>query len=285
MPAATTAFAAVTTLRRWTRAAIFCACSLFCAGFSMGQGLTPVSVSDYLHAVHYTGMSGDTMKFRFSLGDIEQPVTDAAGFQLDFSFPKLSAAPTVVLVGVGNTWLTAGLSAPTATWSFDASAHSLSVDYVRSDEEGQTGHGSILSIALVRPEGFSTTEASMYLDGGVVMVENISLRTAQGAAPPAPKGQKPSAANPATSLPLRQAQGSATLDMSVYPNPATDYVDVRVAQPKGATLSLWSLNATLISEQACRASQRIDLQYLPSGSYLLKLEGEGEMVQRLIVKQ
>ena len=133
------------------------------------------------------------MKFRFSLGDMEQPVTDAAGFQLDFSFPKLSAAPTAVLVGVGNSWLTAGLSAPTADWTFDGENHTLTTDFVRSDEEGQSGHGSILSIALVRPEGFSTTEASMYLDGGVVMVENISLRTAQGGTPPR-KDKKPTTA-------------------------------------------------------------------------------------------
>jgi hypothetical protein len=230
-------------------------------------------------------MSGDTMKFRFSLGAIEQPVTDAAGFQLDFSFPKLSAAPTAVLVGVGNSWLTAGESNPTATWTFDGGNNALTTDYLRSDEEGQSGHGSILTIALVRTEGFSASEASMYLDGGVVMVENINLRTTQGVAPPAPKGQKPSAAQPAAALPLRQAQGDA-MDMTVYPNPTSDYVDVRVAQPKGAKLSLWSLSATLISEQDCRESQRIDLQHLPSGSYLLKLESSGgEMVQRLIVKQ
>jgi hypothetical protein len=178
-------------LRRWTRATILCVCSLFCAGFSMGQGTVPVNVNDFFSAVNYTGMSGDTMTFSFSLGTIEAPVSGAAGFQLDFTFPKLLSLATSVLVEVGGSWLTDGLPDQSATCTYDATSSSLSIDYVRSDEEGQSGHGKILSIALVRQGGFSRYEAAMYLEGGVVLVENIHPSAVQDQTPPSRDPQTP----------------------------------------------------------------------------------------------
>ena len=284
MPVNKTSFSTVNALRSTLFAAIFCVWSLVSASFGHSQGLTPVDMGAYLHGVQYIGMSADTIKFRFSLGDADAPVVDAAGFELDFTFPKLLSTPSATVVSVENTWLTTGLVDPQASTTFDPINKAMTIEYVRSDQEGQTGYGTIIHIALVRPEGFDRSEASMYLDGGVIMVENINLRMGSGNGAPQhgggasqPKGLKPSATKPASSIP--------DLELTVYPNPTSDYVDVQVAQPKGAKLSLWSLNATLISEQACQGHQRIDLRHLPSGSYLLKLESAGDMVQRIIVKQ
>lgn len=283
MPATKTSFASVKAFRSSLFVAILCAWGLLSANWGHSQGLTPVEVNEYLNSIQYMGMSGDTLKFRFSLGNAEAPVEDAAGFLLDFTFPKLLSAPTATFVSIENTWLTDGLSAPEASATFDPNTSALTIDYVRPDEEGQTGHGTLINISLVRPEGFDRSEASMYLDGGVMMVDNINLRMGPGGTPKPgkdpskPKGLKPTATHPASTQP--------SLGLSVYPNPASDYVDVQVDQSKGAKLSLWSLNATLISEQACQGHQRIDLRHLPSGSYLLKLESGGEMLQRIIVKQ
>jgi hypothetical protein len=284
MPATKTTFAVVNTLRSTLFAALICVGSIVSANWGHSQGLTPVEVNEYLNSIQYMGMSGDTLKFRFSLGNAEAPVEGAAGFLLDFTFPKLLSAPTATVVSVENTWLTEGLSEPEASVTFNAVQKAMTIDFLRSDEIGQSGHGTLINISLVRPEGFDRSEASMYLDGGVIMVENISLRMGSGNTPPKhdndqpkPKDLKPSAAHPASSTP--------DLKLTVYPNPASDYVDVQVAQPKGAKLSLWNLDATLISEQACEGTQRIDLRHLPSGSYLLKLESAGDMAQRIIVKQ
>jgi Secretion system C-terminal sorting domain len=284
MPATKTTFAVVNTLRSTLFAALICVWSLLSANWGHSQGLTPVEVNEYLNSIQYMGMSGDTMKFRFSLGDVDAPVVDAAGFLLDFTFPKLLSAPSKTIVAVEPTWLTAGLVDPEASTTFDPINKALTIDYVRSDEEGQSGYGTIIYIALVRSGGFDRSEASMYLDGGVIMVDNLDVRLGSGGTPPKHGGEQPKDKDLKSSA-THLEPSTPGLELTVYPNPASDYVDVQVAQPKGAKLSLWNLDATLISEQACEGKQRIDLRHLPSGSYLLKLESAGDMAQRIIVKQ
>ena len=158
--------------------------------------LTTVSISDFYHEINDISMSGDTLKFEFTLGNPEVPAEDVAGFAVQFGFPNLNAAPHAVLTCVAGTWLAAGQQNPTASSSYHATDKRLEVSFVRADEQGVTGYGTVLHVDLVRTGGFTDEEATVVLVDGIVMIDNVNMRVAQGQE----QGVNQSAANQATQL-------------------------------------------------------------------------------------
>lgn len=82
---------------------------------------------------------------------------------------------------------------------------------------------------------------------------------------------------------LVSIQEPSVMDLlSVYPNPATEYIAIRNL-PAGATVQLLSVSGQYISDINTNA-ERISTAHLAAGSYLLKINYQGETGFRRIVK-
>lgn len=250
--------------------------ALFCSVLSLHAQTEwqPVEITNYYHGLAYMGMSGDTLTFQLTLGVEDAPAISVGGFEGLLHFPNLQSEPDQVLASVENTWLTAGLQDPHPFFEYIPSRKTLSVQYLREDHTPTDGFGAILQVYLIRQGGFTPSEATTYLTGGIVMVENINLRMAPGI--------NHSKAN-TPGKPEKTV--SPQFGFSISPNPTTDYINVTVPNPQGSTLRLWTLQTKLILEQPCQKQQRLDLSNLPAGTYMLTLENPDHMESRLIVKQ
>ncbi|RYG10810.1 MAG: T9SS type A sorting domain-containing protein, partial [Chitinophagaceae bacterium] len=85
----------------------------------------------------------------------------------------------------------------------------------------------------------------------------------------------------------------ATLDFSVYPNPFTDNLTLLVQTPAAANLVITITNSVgklMYSREAHveKGNNRTDFtvgKHLPAGSYFLRLESEGNVYNKLLIKQ
>jgi hypothetical protein len=68
-------------------------------------------------------------------------------------------------------------------------------------------------------------------------------------------------------------------ELSVYPNPASSYIQIKSEEIK--RVSLFSMEGKIVLEQSPQSSTQtiIDLPYLPSGMYLLKVTHEDNTIQ------
>ncbi|HFA49177.1 MAG TPA: DUF4465 domain-containing protein [Bacteroidetes bacterium] len=78
----------------------------------------------------------------------------------------------------------------------------------------------------------------------------------------------------------------AELDVSVFPNPATDYLRIVWNEQQEATASIFNLNGQLIQKMPLSTGQQnMDVQALATGMYILKIQTEeGWMSVRFVKK-
>jgi hypothetical protein len=76
------------------------------------------------------------------------------------------------------------------------------------------------------------------------------------------------------------------LDFAMYPNPSTDYLTIQL--PSGslkADISVFDLTGRLIkSSEITSTSNKLDIQYLSTGMYLLIIESEGKIGSKQFIK-
>lgn len=228
---------------------------LVIGGLLQAQSPDSVDVFQFDPGVPYHSNSGDTLKFQFQLGTAADPIANALGMAVSISFPNLQSAPSATIVQMNGTWLTDGISDPSPNWTFDWTTKTMYLDYLRPDGEGQTGHGRVATLCLIRSGGFSAEERTASVTAGIVMVENIDLKMA----------------------PMQQA-------FRVFPNPTQDFLTVEVPDYESAVLGLWNLQGQLVLSQPSSAYQTLDLSALPKGSYWVTVKGEGLNLRQAIVK-
>jgi hypothetical protein len=78
-------------------------------------------------------------------------------------------------------------------------------------------------------------------------------------------------------------ENASTVSFSTYPNPATDFVQVRFSQPSSETISIYSLTGTLLKTVTATNQNivTINLSGITTGVYILKA---GNKTSRLLVK-
>jgi hypothetical protein len=74
-------------------------------------------------------------------------------------------------------------------------------------------------------------------------------------------------------------ENSPAFKLEVYPNPASTFITIKSEKIKEITL--YSMDGKIVLEQATQSSTqtKIDLPYLPSGMYLLKVTHEDNTIQ------
>lgn len=86
---------------------------------------------------------------------------------------------------------------------------------------------------------------------------------------------------------LLRLQKPSTLDFQVWPNPSTGEIQVSLTEvTEGTQISLYSVDGRLLRDLPARVGvQQVELQNLPTGTYLLKAQAPGKMpVTKSIVK-
>jgi hypothetical protein len=88
------------------------------------------------------------------------------------------------------------------------------------------------------------------------------------------------------------AQGVADLNMSnpltLFPNPSSDKVSIALASNLSLTnakVSIYSMDARLVSSPKLYLSNLIDVSTLPAGNYVMQLSVEGSSFQKIFTKQ
>lgn len=141
----------------------------------------------------------------------------------------------------------------------------------------QSGAEVVMEIAVVIGPGFDPTASPLdFLPGDAVLP---SVAHDAGYAP-----RRPVIVNPAASTP------PAGLDLSLSPNPAADFVDVRFTLPKSGetTVTVYDALGRQVQQRvmdlyAGDQALRLDLRGLASGTYTVRLDGAGRMEVRRLV--
>ncbi len=71
-------------------------------------------------------------------------------------------------------------------------------------------------------------------------------------------------------------------DLSVFPNPASEYIDVRFSDAESRVVTVYDINGKLVIEHQCAGIDRIEILGLTSGVYHLRTD-KGESV-KIVVK-
>jgi len=73
-------------------------------------------------------------------------------------------------------------------------------------------------------------------------------------------------------------------DFAVYPNPASDYLNV-VAEEEIRSIRLYSLDGRLLQEMSVQGmSEQLDISRLNAGLYIVELQTEEELLQEKFIK-
>lgn len=74
--------------------------------------------------------------------------------------------------------------------------------------------------------------------------------------------------------------------LSVYPNPASGYIELRLTEPvKDGIVSICTTTGAVLLRQPVPADGRINVSGLPPGAYVLRLEGQQKSVSNIFIKQ
>lgn len=88
--------------------------------------------------------------------------------------------------------------------------------------------------------------------------------------------------NPKTGL----NQWQREVNWAIYPNPATDYFDVQLPNDiKVKSYQVFDLKGAIMMQGPLTHNTRIELQYLPSGTYIFQLETEQGKLSRRFIKK
>lgn len=68
------------------------------------------------------------------------------------------------------------------------------------------------------------------------------------------------------------------LAFSIYPNPASDYIQIAAEVDKPLEIKIYQGNGNLVMSQQAEANERISLAHLPAGIYLVQANGETQPV-------
>ena len=123
--------------------------------------------------------SGDTIEYTLELGDATSPFEDLSGVELQLTLSDFAIVVSGMAPDTSGSWLFEGSE---YTYSVDHSPHLGTLDILleRTDGGYETGHGNTFSFKLVCDR--DNTEAAELIDsdGGIILVENIELKTSGG---------------------------------------------------------------------------------------------------------
>src|SRR6056297_3549945 len=84
-----------------------------------------------------------------------------------------------------------------------------------------------------------------------------------------------------------QLDNEMPTDVNVYPNPAIDYITVKVENgSRVGTISIYNMIGSLVKVEEINGNEKeIDISDLPAGSYIISVEDEKEPITKQIIKQ
>lgn len=81
---------------------------------------------------------------------------------------------------------------------------------------------------------------------------------------------------------LAGSEKEDSFDVSIYPNPATDWIQINTEQEVNAAIQLYNLNGQIVLEdQMVGNYHHLEVSHLPKGNYILRI---GKMAKKLILQ-
>ncbi len=83
-------------------------------------------------------------------------------------------------------------------------------------------------------------------------------------------------------MPLARGNASMESTLTLAPNPATDYVDIRIALSDDVQdVAMFDLTGQLVASWTLHGDTRVDISHLPSGSYFIQSSVQGQAVVQM----
>jgi len=74
--------------------------------------------------------------------------------------------------------------------------------------------------------------------------------------------------------------------ISIYPNPAIDYIKVKITNPENGFLEIFTITGQrIISIEPISESKRVDISELEKGMYILIITRDGDRIYRKLIKE
>ena len=125
--------------------------------------------------------TGDTIEYILELGDASNPFEDLSGVELQLTLADYAIVVSGMAPDTSDSWLFEGSE---YTYSVEHSPHLRTLDILleRTDGGFETGHGNTFRFSLVCDRDNTESQELIESDGGIILVENIELKTSGGGA-------------------------------------------------------------------------------------------------------
>ena len=145
-----------------------------------------------------------------------------------------------------------------ASWTYDATENEGSFNVHRVDSTDQSCSGIILKANLViGASSINAEDVLQAFDGGIIMMENLDLKWGEE-----------------TAAKLEEA-----VQVSVFPNPCTDWIQVTAEGEEQLVVKLRNLKGQVVWEENGAGGRRLDLQGLKAGMYVIEVRNtEGRLL-------
>lgn len=230
---------------------------LLTASLGFGQNLSNVNLEYFTHSLTHVGTNGDTLRYEFQLGDASSQSLEVNGYDFDIDFPSLQTAPDEIIVDLSSSWL-GDLPEGTLTDSYNHAVTRLNIAYELNNNNTNTGSGLIFEFMVIRQGGFTTAEAEVSIGGGLVVVENADFKKFMEEVEP-------------------------SFDWSVYPNPASERLNLNFNNTTEGNVRLMGMDGTLLFHAEHELPASIDIREFPAGMYFLSLETNGIVNTKKVV--
>lgn len=221
----------------------------------LGQSLINHSVTSYHPTFTTLSNQGNSLVVQLSLDNTSRAESAVRGFNLSVLFPAFTSPASQVSVSANTSWI--GSSAEgSLSYTYDAVFSEVNLSYLRADQNGQSGQGAVAIFTFTREGGFSAFEAQAAVSGGLVMVDNLDFKWNPGS--------------------------SSAIEVSAYPNPATDYLKVTCTDPSPSTVQLYAINGSLVASSASNDRHQLDVRHLSPGTYMLQVQSKNQTISKKI---
>ena len=123
--------------------------------------------------------SGDTIEYTLLLGDVNSPMNNLIAIELQLDLADYASPPSPFYLDTTGSWMFEGTE---LDYSIDYTANLGRLDIIaeRQDGSSASGDGKAFNFRLICSRNNIEAADLILDDGGIILVENIELKTASG---------------------------------------------------------------------------------------------------------
>ncbi len=228
---------------------------------------------------------GDTVEVKVMLGTNLQPVTGMYGLSFSVTYDAAFITPGSASMRFDSTWLGQDSVDLISFFKEVPSASRYDIALSRTNGVQLSGSGQIGTIIVVINDDILAKDSmtlTTFMD-----ILNITAKDANYSN--TVLGGNPATVNVMTGydrLPSSVENNVETLNISIYPNPAHDKLNVHLPNGKAATLSLYGLDGRKLLQSEATGNTTMDISTLQNGLYVLRIQlGSETLVYKITISR